>query len=91
MDERTMFELLEIYDTKKELQEDQKMMSEIRTVDIRGDKIIRGLSYVISIIARNSPIYHPSKDYSIVTFWKIMDDKTINNHEKARLLLGKAA
>ena len=30
MDERTMFELLEIFDAKKELQEDQKLISEIR-------------------------------------------------------------
>ena len=91
MDEKTMFELLEIYDAKKELQEDQKMISEIRNVDEQGDRIIRGLSYVTSIIARYSPVYHPSKDRSILTFWKIMDDTTIDNHEKARILLGKTA
>lgn len=91
MDERTMFELLEIFDAKKELQEDQKMISEIRNVDNQGDRIIRGLSYVISIIARYSPVYHPGKDHSIYTFWKIMDDTTIDNHEKARILLGKTA
>ena len=91
MDERTMFELLEIFDAKKELQEDQKLISEIRNVDNQGDRIIRGLSYVISIIARYSPVYHPEKDSSIFTFWKIMDDTTIDNHEKARILLGKTA
>ena len=91
MDERTMFELLEIFDAKKELQEDQKLISEIRNVDDQGDRIIRGLSYVISIIARHSPVYHPSKDRSIFAFWKIMDDTTIDNHEKARILLGKTA
>ena len=91
MDERTMFELLEIFDAKKELQEDQKMISEIRNVDNQGDRIIRGLSYVISIIARYSPVYHAGKDHSIYTFWKIMDDTTIDNHEKARILLGKTA
>ena len=91
MDERTMFELLEIFDAKKELQEDQKLISEIRNVDDQGDRIIRGLSYVISSIARYSPVYHPEKDSSIFTFWKIMDDTTIDNHEKARILLGKTA
>ena len=91
MDEKTMFELLEIYDAKKELQKDQKMISEIRNVDEQGDRIIRGLSYVISIIARHSPVYHPEKDSSIFTFWKIMDDTTIDNHVKARILLGKTA
>ena len=91
MDERTMFELLEIFDAKKELQEDQKLISEIRNVDDQGDRIIRGLSYVISIIARYSPVYHPEKDRSIFTFWKIMDDTTIDNHVKARILLGKTA
>ena len=86
-----MFELLEIYDAKRNLQEDQEMLSEIKSVDEKGDRIIRGLSYVISIIARYSPVYHPEKDRSISAFWKIMDDTTMDNHEKARLLLGKAA
>ena len=91
MDERTMFELLEIYDAKSELQEDQEMLSEIKSVDEQGDRILRGLSYVISIIARYSPVYHPAKDRRISAFWKILDDKTNDNHEKARLLLGRAA
>ena len=56
MDERTMYELLEIYDAKSVLQKYQEMLSEIRSVDDEGDMIIRGLSYVISIIARYSPI-----------------------------------
>ena len=86
-----MFELLEIYDAKRNLQEDQEMLSEIKSVDEKGDRIIRGLSYVISIIARYSPVYHPEKDRSISAFWKIMDDTTMDNHEKAKLLLGKAA
>ena len=86
-----MFELLEIYDAKRNLQEDQEMIAELKSVDTMGDRIIRGLSYVISIIARYSPVYHPEKDRSISAFWKIMDDTTMDNHEKARLLLGKAA
>ena len=86
-----MFELLEIYDAKRNLQEDQEMIAELKSVDKMGDRIIRGLSYVISIIARYSPVYHPEKDRSISAFWKIMDDTTMDNHEKARLLLGKAA
>ena len=90
MDERTMYELLEIYDAKSELQEDQELLSEIRSVE-QGDRILRGLSYVISIIARYSPVYHPAKDRRISAFWKILDDKTIDNHEKARILLGRAA
>ena len=86
-----MFELLEIYDAKRNLQEDQEMIAELKSVDKMGDRIIRGLSYVISIIARYSPVYHPEKDRSISAFWKIMDDTTMDNHEKAKLLLGKAA
>ena len=86
-----MFELLEIYDAKRNLQEDQEMIAVLKSVDKMGDRIIRGLSYVISIIARYSPVYHPEKDRSISAFWKIMDDTTMDNHEKARLLLGKAA
>ena len=91
MDERTMFELLEIFDAKKELQEDQKLISEIRNVDDQGDRIIRGPSYVISIIARYPPVYHPGKDHSIDNSGKIMDDTTVDSHEKARILLGRTA
>jgi hypothetical protein len=91
MDERTMFELLEIYDAKVELQKDKELMEGIEAVDTHGEDIIRGLSYVISIIARYSPVYRPSKKLRMTMFWRILEDKTIDNHEKARRLLGKAA
>lgn len=82
MDERTMYELLEIYGAKSELQEEREILSEIRNAGDQGDRILRGLSYVISIIARYSPVYSPSKDRRISAFWKILDDKSIDNHEK---------
>lgn len=91
MDERTMYELLEIYDAKNALQKDRELISDIRDVDEEGDRIIRGLSYVISIIARYSPVYRPKKEIRMSMFWNILEDKTIDNHEKARRLLGKAA
>ncbi len=91
MDERTMFELLEIFDAKNALQIEKKRMLEDDGLNEYEDRILSSLTYVVSIIARYSPVYRPSKDIRMTMFWRILEDKTIDNHEKARRLLGRAA
>ena len=91
MDERTMFELLEIFDAKNALQREREKMSEDSGFNEYDDRILNSLTYVVSIIARYSPVYRPSKDIRMTMFWGILEDKTIDNHEKARRLLGRAA
>ena len=45
MDERTMFELLEIYDAKVELQKDKELMEGIEAVDTHGEDITASSTY----------------------------------------------
>lgn len=90
MDERTMFELLEVYDAVNELHKVEKMLVGIETGVGPGEGILGNLSYVPEIIRRYSPVYTPGVDYEDSYFWKILDDEEMDNHRKARILLGIA-
>ena len=88
MDERTMFELLEMYDAKEALIQVLDMLIGDRYEAGYGEGIIGNLSYAYDIIARNSPLREPRRDVEVTLFGQILDNKTIDNHRKARLLLG---
>ena len=90
MDERTMFELLEIYDAAKGVEEIEEMLIGQIIGAGPGEGIVGNLSYVSGIIARYSPVYGPGEDYEMSYFWRTLDDDSIDNHRKARLLLGIA-
>ena len=88
MDERTMFELLEMYDAKEALIQVLDMLIGDRYEAGYGEGIMGNLSYAYDIIARNSPLREPGRDVEDTLFGQILDNKTIDNHRKARLLLG---
>ena len=88
MDERTMFELLEMYDAGEALMQVQEMLIGERYSAGYGEGILGNLSYAYDIIARNSPLREPGCDVEVTLFGQILDNKTIDNHKKARLLLG---
>ena len=90
MDERTMFELLEIYDAVNNLELIEEMLIGEVSGAGPGEGIMGSLSYVSGIIARFSPVYLPRADYEVSYFWRTLDDKTMDNHRKARILLGIA-
>lgn len=50
--------------------------------------ILGSLSYIDDIISRHSPLYHSEDDFFESEFGRILEDKKMNNHKKARLLLG---
>ena len=88
MDERTMFELLEIYDAREALMQIQEMLIGESCDAGNGEGIIGNLSYAYDIIARNSPLHEPGHNLEDTRFGQILYDRTIDNHKKARLLLG---
>ena len=88
MDERTMFELLEIYDARDALMRIQEMLIGEEYEAGYGEGIIGNLSYAYDIISRNSPLYDPTRNVEDTRFGQIIEDKAIDNHKKARLLLG---
>ena len=49
--------------------------------------IMGNLSYAYDIIARNSPLREPGRNVETTLFGQLLDNKTIDNHKKARLLL----
>ena len=88
MDERTMFELLEMYDAKEALIQVLDMLIGDRYEAGYGEGIIGNLSYAYDIIARNSPLRESGRNVEDTLFGQILDNKAIDNHKKARLLLG---
>lgn len=88
MDERTMFELLEMYDAKEALIQVLDMLIGDRYEVGYGEGIIGNLSYAYDIIARNSPLRESGRNVEDTLFGQILDNKAIDNHKKARLLLG---
>ena len=88
MDERTMFELLEMYDAKEALIQVLDMLIGDRYEAGYGEGIMGNLSYAYDIIARNSPLRDPQRNVEDTLFGQILDSKAIDNHKKARLLLG---
>ncbi len=88
MDERTMFELLEIYDAKEELHQVLEMLAGMDCSIGYDDGVLGKLSRVTDIIKRHSPLHHTEEDYDESGFWKILEDETIDNHQKAGRLLG---
>ncbi len=84
MDEQTMCDLLEIYDAKEELHQILEMLIDEDCAPGYGDGILGKLSRVTDIIMRRS-----SLDDDQTEFWEILEDKTLENHRKARMLLGK--
>lgn len=88
MDERTMFELLEVYDAVCQLEKVGEMLYGAEDAPGYGEGILGNLSYVADIIMRNSPIYVPGEEIEDTEFGKILFDKEMDNKKKARLLLG---
>ena len=88
MDERTMFELLEMYDAKEALIQVLDMLIGDRYEAGYGEGIMGNLSYAYDIIARNSPLHESGRNVEDTLFGQILDNKAIDNHKKARLLLG---
>ncbi len=91
MDERTMFELLEIYDAQEELHRVLAMLIDDDYDAGYGEGILGRLSHVTDIIMRNSPLYHPGEDYNQSEFCRVLEDETIDNHKKSKLILGLEA
>lgn len=87
MDERTMFELLEMFDARELLIEVQELLIGEKYDAGDGEGIIGNLSYAYDIIARNSPLHEPGNNLEDTRFGQILYDSTIDNHRKARLLL----
>ena len=90
MDEQTMFELLEMYDAVNELEEIEVMLVGESVGVGPGEGIMGSLSYVPEIIRWHSPIYIPGADYKDSRFGRILEDEKMDNHRKARILLGIA-
>lgn len=81
MDERTMYELLEIYDAVTELEKFQEMLIGVSVAVGPGEGILGNLSYVAEIILRHSP------NLSVTELETILENDKLSNREKARLLL----
>ena len=90
MDEQTMFELLEVYDAVNGLEKIEVMLVGESVGVGPGEGIMGSLSYVPEIIRRHSPIYIPGVDYEDSHFGRILEDEKMDNHRKARILLGIA-
>ena len=90
MDEKTMYELLEIYDAVMELEEVEEMLTGTTISTGYEEGIMGKLSYVFQIIARYSPLFTPDVDFEITDFGRVLEDDDLDNHEKARILLGIA-
>ena len=87
MDERTMFELLEMHDAVEGLWEMMEKLSGVPCGVGPGEGILGDLTYVTDIILRNSPLYNPAEDAEESEFWRILENKVIDNRLKARILL----
>ena len=90
MDEQTMFELLEVYDAVNDLREVEEMLVGESIGVGPGEGIMGNLLYVSEIIARHSPVYCPDVDYDKTYFCRVLEDEEMDNHRKARILLGIA-
>jgi hypothetical protein len=88
MDEQTMFELLEMYDAVNGLEKIEIMLIGESVATGPGEGIMGNLSYVTEIIRRHYPIYTPGVNYEDTYFGKILEDEEMDNHRKARVLLG---
>ena len=88
MDERTMFELLEMFDAREALMKVQELLIGEKYDAGDGEGIIGNLSYAYDIIARNSPLHEPGYNLEDTRIGQILYDSTIDNHKKACLLLG---
>ena len=90
MDEQTMFELLEVYDAMNDLREVEEMLVGESIGVGPGEGIMGNLSYVSQIISRYSPLYMPDVDYDKTYYCRVLEDEEMDNHRKARILLGIA-
>ena len=91
MDEKTMFELLEIHDAIDRLYEVERLLIGTCVGTGPGEGIIGDMEYhTIEIIMRHSKIYQPGQDIIDSYFGKVLYDKEMDNHRKARILLGIA-
>ncbi len=88
MDEKTMFELLEIYDAEEELHRILVMLIGDDMATGYEEGILGKLSRVTNIIKRYSPLYCPGMDYDKSELCRVLEDTTIDNHKKSRRILG---
>ena len=90
MDEQTMFELLEIRDAVDKLRDIEIMMTGCLIGGNPGESIMGNMFYIDEIISRHSPLFITEVDYMDTYYGKVLEDKEMNNHRKARILLGIA-
>ncbi len=90
MDERTMFELLEIYDAVCKAEEIEVILTGDSITVGPEDGILGKMSYITEIIARFSPVYGKEEEYEKSYFRRVLEDGEMDNHRKARILLGLA-
>lgn len=90
MDEKTMYELLVMHDAVDKLYDVEGMFTGTLVGVGPGEGILGDLSYVTEIIMRYSPIYEPGHDLIDSAFGKVLYDEELDNHRKARILLGIA-
>ena len=89
MDEQTMFKLLEVYNASLDFSDILYKLIGKPFCDVDpSEGILGALDYVPEVITKFSPVYDPTEDYEESRFWQILDDREIDNHVKARLLLG---
>ena len=89
MDERTMFDLLEIREAVDRLYEVEKLLIGNCVGVGPGEGIIGDLEYhTMEAIMRHSPLHNEGDDILDSYFGKVLYDKEMDNHQKARILLG---
>lgn len=90
MDERTMYELLEAHDSVEQLWKVMDMLFGEACDTGYGEGIMGNLSYVADIIIWHSPLHEPDRDLDDTLLGRILAGGGMDNHKKARLILGMA-
>ena len=85
---KDMMTLLEINDALEEL--DQALTIIVGDIGIGSDGLMRELDKVSSVIVNASVVKEPQEDVDNPNEWiyELLEDKTIDNERKARMLLG---
>ena len=85
---KDMVTLLEVYDALEEL--DQALAIIVGDIGIRSSGLMRELDKVSSLIVNASAAKEPQEDVDNPNEWiyELLDDRTIDNEQKARMLLG---
>ena len=87
--ENDMYGLLEIYDAYEALIDAVKTIVGKDLAVSFSDGILGKLQWISDLIAKHSPMFDSDLDFTNQPFYEVLSNKEMDNHEKAKVLMGE--